>query len=107
MSGDPALGWETRDLEGTRALLEAAGFHAGPTGRMAVPGLALVLIRAAGLDRLRPTPAGGRADASEDGPYGPQLLASTRQAWGPHLLLVPRGPAPAGTSSHAWATIKR
>jgi len=207
MSGDPALAWETRDLDGTRALLEAAGFHAGPAGRMTVPGLALVLVRAAGLDRLRPTPGGGQANASEDepagprllavgvatvdlerpavtvpspagalpgdgllgaraaatgdprvvllepategrlaatlarhgegpaalylgvepavlsairgrllaigehpwagnGPYGPQLLASTRQAWGPHLLLVPRGPGLAGTSSHAWATIE-
>jgi hypothetical protein len=208
MSDDPALGWETRDLDGTGALLEAAGFHARPAGRMTVQGLALVLVRATGLDRLRPTPGGGRANPPEDepagpwllavgvatvdlerpavtapslagalpdddllgaraaatgdprvvllepategrlaatlarhgegpaalylgvepailtairgrllaigeqplagnGPYGPQLLASTRQAWGPHLLLVPRDPAPAGTSSHAWATIER
>lgn len=42
-----------------------------------------------------------------NGPFGPQLLASTRRPWGPHLILVARDPAAAGPRSDAWATIER
>lgn len=206
MSGDLALAWEAREPDRTRDLLAAVGFRAGPSGRMTVPGLAIVMVRAAGPDRLRPDPGGGEADASEDeptstwllavgvatvdlerpaatfpspaaalpddellgaraaagdprvvllepategrlaaslarlgegpaafylevgpaalaairerlvalgerpragnGPFGPQLLASTRHPWGPHLLLVARDPATAGPTGDAWATIE-
>ncbi len=207
MSGDPALAWQTREPGRARALLAALGFRAGQAGQMTVAGLAIVLVRVAGRDRLGPGPGGdlpappedhgagprllavgvatvdlGRAAAAfpppaaalpddtllgaratstgeprivllepttegrlaatlarhgegpaalylavsppaltairdllpalgerpraGSGPFGPQLLASTRHPWGPHLLLVPRGTADGGPPDDAWATIE-
>jgi len=204
---DPVLAWETREPDRVCDLLAAVGFLAGTAGRMTAPGLAIVVVGAAGPDRLRPNPGGGQEAASDDrptgtwllavgvatvdlgrpaaafprpaaalpgdallgaraaatgdprvvllepategrlaatlarhgegpaalyldvgpaslatirgrlvalgehpragsGPFGPQLLASTRHAWGPHLLLVARDPAAAEPPGGAWATIE-
>jgi len=207
MIGDLALAWETSEPDRTRDLLAALRFRVGYAGRMTCPGLTIVVVRAAGLDRLRISPGDGRGAEPEDepsgplllavgvatvdldraavvsggpvrvlsgddllgaraaaagghrtlllepitegraaatlarhgegpaalylevdlaalaairgrllalgerpragnGPFGPQLLASTRHAWGPHLLLVARDPAAAGPAGDAWATIE-
>ena len=208
MTGHPALAWETREPDRVRDLLAVLGFRSGPAGRMTVRGLAIVMVQAAGPDRLRPSPAGGQPAAAEDepagtslravgvatvdlerpaatfpspaatlpdddllgsratttddprvlllepategrlaatlarhgegpaalylevdpaalaairdrllalgerprpgkGPFGPQLLASTRHPWGPHLLLVAGDPAAAEPPGDAWATIEQ
>ena len=39
------------------------------------------------------------------GPFGPQVLARARPAWGPHLLLVARAPAPGIPGAGGSATI--
>jgi hypothetical protein len=48
----------------------------------------------------------GERPRAGSGPFGPQLLASTRHPWGPHLLLVAADPAAAGPTGDAWATIE-
>jgi len=207
VTGDPVLTWETRDPGRVRDLLATLRFQTGSGGRMTAPGVAIVVVPSAGLDRLRLDLAGEGAAASEagpavprllavgvatvdrgrrgatfpppaamladdallgaratatgdprvlllepategrlaatlarhgegpaalylevgpadhaairdrllalgehprvgDGPFGPQLLASTRHPSGPHLLLVTRDPAPGRPPGDAWATIE-
>jgi len=207
MSDDPALAWETRGPDRARDLLAALGFRAGSAGWMMVQGVSILVVLAAGPDRLRPGPGGDRAAPPRDqgsgtrllavgvatvdlgraaaafpppapalpddtllgahatatgeprvlllepttegrlaatlarhgegpaalylevgpralaairdrllalgeraragnGPFGPQVLASTRHPWGPHLLLVARDAVAGGPTDDAWATIE-
>ncbi len=78
-----------RHGEGPAALYLAVG----PAGVMAMA------------DRLLALGEGPRFGS---GPFGRQLLASTRHPSGPYLLVVARGPAPgaAGPADDAWATIE-
>ena len=80
MSDGAALAWETREPDRTRDLLAAVGFRPRPGHRMAVPALALAIVPAGGLDRLRPDhlrpdPGGRQADGSEEEPTSTRLLA--------------------------------
>jgi hypothetical protein len=47
----------------------------------------------------------GERPRDGDGPFGPQVLARTRPAWGPFLLLVPEGPTAGPPVAGRSATI--